>query len=101
MEELEGLSLVDLRLVAKKMGVKSVTSYRKQELLDLLKEKQKEENAAKVSEEKTADQKESVKGKGRAVGKEKAEKKEAATEKKEAAQERRKMTIREMHTIKR
>lgn len=88
MEELEGLSLVDLRLVAKKMGVKSVTSYRKQELLDLLKEKQKEENAAKVSEEKTADQKESVKGKGRAVGKEKAEKKEAATEKKEAAQER-------------
>lgn len=88
MEELEGLSLVDLRLVAKKMGVKSVTSYRKQELLDLLKEKQKEENAAKVSEEKTADQKESVKGKGRAVGKEKAEKKEAATEKKEAAPER-------------
>lgn len=88
MEELEGLSLVDLRLVAKKMGVKSVTSYRKQELLDLLKEKQKEENAAKVSEEKAADQKESVKGKGRAVGKEKAEKKEAATEKKEAVPER-------------
>lgn len=88
MEELEGLSLVDLRLVAKKMGVKSVTSYRKQELLDLLKEKQKEENAAKVSEEKTAVQKESVKGKGRATGKEKAEKKEAATEKKEAVPER-------------
>ena len=34
MEELEGLSLVDLRLIAKKMGVKSVTAYRKQELAE-------------------------------------------------------------------
>lgn len=41
MEKLEEMSLVELRLYAKKLGVKSVTSYRKQELLDLLKEEQK------------------------------------------------------------
>lgn len=39
--ELEGLSLVDLRLQAKKWGIKGVTGYRKQELLELLKEEQK------------------------------------------------------------
>ena len=40
MEELEGLSLVDLRLVAKKWGLKGVTAYRKQELLEFLKAEQ-------------------------------------------------------------
>jgi len=86
MEDLEGLSLVDLRLVAKKMGVKGVTSYRKQELLDLLKEKQKEENSAKVSEEKATAQKAGAKSKR----KEKTEKKETTAEqaeKKEAPAE--------------
>ena len=63
MEELEGLSLVDLRLIAKKMGVKSVTAYRKQELLDLLKEKQKEAAADKVSDENAAVEKKEEKGK--------------------------------------
>ncbi len=43
MEELEKLSLVELRLAAKKMGVKSVTTYKKQELLEELKKLQKEE----------------------------------------------------------
>ncbi len=80
MEVLEGLSLVDLRLVAKKMGVKSVTSYRKQELLDLLKEKQKEEqkeeNTIKVSEEKAASQKAVAKSKR----KQKTEKKKTTIE---------------------
>lgn len=51
MEELEGLSLVDLRLMAKKMGVKGVTGYRKQELLELLKEKQREISAEKETVE--------------------------------------------------
>lgn len=93
MEDLEGLSLVDLRLVAKKMGVKSVTSYRKQELLDLLKEKQKEESAAKVSEEKTADKKESAKGKRKTTGKEKAEKKETATEQTEQTEKQKEAAV--------
>lgn len=93
MEDLEGLSLVDLRLVAKKMGVKSVTSYRKQELLDLLKEKQKEESAAKVSEEKTADKKESAKGKRKTTGKEKAEKKETVTEQTEQTEKQKEAVV--------
>ncbi|HBI62066.1 MAG TPA: transcription termination factor Rho [Lachnospiraceae bacterium] len=93
MEDLEGLSLVDLRLVAKKMGVKSVTSYRKQELLDLLKEKQKEESAAKVSEEKTADKKESAKGKRKTTGKEKAEKKETVTEQTEQTEKQKEAAV--------
>lgn len=93
MEDLEGLSLVDLRLVAKKMGVKSVTSYRKQELLDLLKEKQKEESAAKVSEEKTVDKKESAKGKRKTTGKEKAEKKETATEQTEQTEKQKEAAV--------
>ena len=43
MEELESLSLVDLRLVAKKWGIKGVTAYRKQELLEILREQQKKQ----------------------------------------------------------
>lgn len=35
-EDYEGLSLVELRLAAKKLGIKSVTSYRKQELLNVV-----------------------------------------------------------------
>ncbi len=76
MEELEGLSLVDLRLIAKKMGVKSVTAYRKQELLDLLKEKQKEAAADKVSDENAAVEKKE--GKGKAGAKDSAEAKDNA-----------------------
>ena len=94
MEDLEGLSLVDLRLIAKKMGVKGVTSYRKQELLDLLKEKQKEENTVKVSGEKTVTQKAGTKSKKKEKAEKKettteqAEKKEVPAEKKEASTER-------------
>lgn len=57
MENLEGLSLVDLRLVAKKMGIKSVTSYRKQELLDLLKEEQKKRETQESEQKKTSQSK--------------------------------------------
>ena len=94
MEDLEGLSLVDLRLIAKKMGVKGVTSYRKQELLDLLKEKQKEENTVKVSGEKTVTHKAGTKSKKKEKAEKKettteqAEKKEVPAEKKEASTER-------------
>lgn len=38
MSEYEKLSLVDLRLAAKKLGIKGVTGYRKQELLDKVNE---------------------------------------------------------------
>ncbi len=37
-EDYEGLSLVELRLAAKKLGIKSVTSYRKQELLNVVRD---------------------------------------------------------------
>ena len=51
MENLEKLSLVDLRLMAKKMEMKGVTGYRKQELVDLLtgelKKREEKENAVK------------------------------------------------------
>lgn len=55
MEELEGLSLVDLRLVAKKWGVKGVTAYRKQELLDFLKEEQKKHQESAVDTKEKSD----------------------------------------------
>lgn len=35
-EEYESMSLVELRLAAKKLGIKSITSYRKQELLNVV-----------------------------------------------------------------
>lgn len=55
MEDLEGLSLVDLRLVAKKWGIKGVTGYRKQELLEFLrKEQKKQEEPASAAEEEPA-----------------------------------------------
>lgn len=38
MSEYEKLSLVDLRVEARKLGIKSVTSYKKQELLDKVRE---------------------------------------------------------------
>ncbi len=51
MENLEKLSLVDLRLMAKKMEMKGVTGYRKQELVDLLtgelKKREEKENVVK------------------------------------------------------
>ncbi|MDD7403517.1 MAG: transcription termination factor Rho [Butyribacter sp.] len=52
MENLESLSLVDLRLLAKKMGIKGVTGYRKQELLDLLKEETKKQASVEKNEPK-------------------------------------------------
>ena len=55
MEDLEGLSLVDLRLVAKKWGIKGVTGYRKQELLEFLrKEQKKQEEPVSAAEEEPA-----------------------------------------------
>ncbi len=51
MVELEKMSLVELRLAAKKMGVKSVTTYKKLELLDILKNIQKEEQTEAKAEE--------------------------------------------------
>lgn len=38
-EDFEGLSLVELRLAAKRLGIKSVTSYRKKELLEVVRDK--------------------------------------------------------------
>ena len=52
MEDLEGLSLVDLRLVAKKWGLKGITAYRKQELLELLKEEQAKRQESPAEEQK-------------------------------------------------
>lgn len=46
MSELEKMSLVELRIVGKKSGLKNVTTYKKQELLDKLLELEKE-NAGK------------------------------------------------------
>lgn len=53
MQHLEDLSLVDLRLVAKKWGIKGVTAYRKQELLEFLKDEQKKRggDSAEIKEE--------------------------------------------------
>jgi len=63
MEELEGLSVADLRLVARKMGVKGVTGYRKQELLNLLKEMQQEtEQKTKQKEEEKEEKRTDGKG---------------------------------------
>lgn len=48
MDELEEMSLVELRLYAKKIGIKSVTSYRKQELIEVIRETdQKKQEPAK------------------------------------------------------
>ncbi len=70
MEELEGLSVADLRLVARKMGVKGVTGYRKQELLNLLGEMQQEaEQKTKQKEEGKADSRAAEKEEKRADGK--------------------------------
>ena len=64
MEEFEKLSLVELRLAAKKMGVKSVTTYKKLELLEILKNMKKEDK----SKEKTANtEKKAVKQEGNAA----------------------------------
>lgn len=45
MSELEKMSLVELRIVGKKSGLKNVTTYKKQELLDKLLELEKENNS--------------------------------------------------------
>ena len=58
MEELEGLSLVELRIMAKNMGIKSVTSYRKKELYDLIVAQKKKESQKTTSEKKSEEPKE-------------------------------------------
>ena len=63
MEDLEGLSLVDLRLVAKKWGLKGVTAYRKQELLEFLKEEQKKRQESTAEEQKVPAVKKTVQAK--------------------------------------
>ena len=45
MSELEKMSLVELRIVGKKSGLKNVTTYKKQELLDKLLEFEKENSS--------------------------------------------------------
>lgn len=48
MSDYENMSLVDLRLEAKKLGIKNVTTYKKKELLEKIKEFGKNDNAAQV-----------------------------------------------------
>ena len=48
MSDYENMSLVDLRLEAKKLGIKNVTTYKKKELLEKLNELGKNDNAAQV-----------------------------------------------------
>ena len=48
MSDYENMSLVDLRLEAKKLGIKNVTTYKKKELLEKIKEFCKNDNAAQV-----------------------------------------------------
>lgn len=48
MSDYENMSLVDLRLEAKKLGIKNVTTYKKKELLEKLTELDKNDNAAQV-----------------------------------------------------
>ncbi len=50
MEEFGKMSLVELRLAAKKMGVKSVTTYKKLELLEILSDMSKEKPKEKTEE---------------------------------------------------
>lgn len=52
-EEYESMSLVELRLAAKKLGIKSITSYRKQELLNVVLDTV--ENQKKAAENKDAE----------------------------------------------
>lgn len=62
MTEYDKLSLVELRIVAKKMGIKSVTSYKKLELLAKVKEV-----AATMESTETAPETDNTQGVGRAV----------------------------------
>ena len=52
-EDFEGLSLVELRLAAKRLGIKSVTSYRKKELLEVVRDKVENSNQGAEQEEGT------------------------------------------------
>ncbi len=49
--DLEGLSLAELREVAKKMGLKGISAYRKQELFDLLSKEQEKPEEQEAKEE--------------------------------------------------
>lgn len=67
MSEYEKLSLVDLRVEARKLGIKSVTSYKKQELLDKVHEvvgsgSEAVQTAETVSEEKDTEKKSTSRG---------------------------------------
>lgn len=61
MSELEKMSLVELRIEGRKLGVKNITTYKKQELLEMLLEMEKDANVDNVAGEKTDS------GKNRAV----------------------------------
>ena len=45
MSDLEKMSLVELRVAGRKMGVKNVTTYKKRELLELLLEVEKKQSS--------------------------------------------------------
>ncbi len=62
MSEYEKLSLVELRVEARKLGIKSVTSYKKQELLDKVREVVASGTAEQASSEKSVVEKPSSKG---------------------------------------
>ncbi len=53
MSELEKMSLVELRIEGRKLGVKNITTYKKQELLEKLLEMEKNASTDSVAEEKT------------------------------------------------
>lgn len=61
MSELEKMSLVELRIEGRKLGVKNITTYKKQELLDMLLDMTKNANVDNVAGEETDS------GKNRAV----------------------------------
>lgn len=62
MSEYENLSLVELRVEARKLGIKSVTSYKKQELLDKVREVVASNTEEQASSEKSVVEKPSSKG---------------------------------------
>ncbi|MBO5484253.1 MAG: transcription termination factor Rho [Lachnospiraceae bacterium] len=90
MEELDKMSLVELRVTGRKMGMKNVTSYKKKELLDEIKklqetegDKSKKPAVEKQPKEKNIKEKSTEKAAGTAELTEDAEKKKEFSEKRE------------------
>ena len=84
MENYDELSLVELRLAGRKLGIKKVTTFRKPELLELVKE------AAK--QQKTETGKEEIE-KAEPSGEKKAEKEELLPEKEDGRLKKRKRSF--------